>query len=50
MVSFQKDPDYERAETRRGEMVGFATKLVGDFQDLEARLRGELDGLAIEAK
>ena len=50
LVSFQKDTDYERAETLRQQMVGFATTLGGDFQDLESRLRGELDGLTPQAE
>ena len=50
LVSFQKDPDYERAETRRQELVAFSTSLGRDFQDLEARLRGELEGLTVEAE
>ena len=50
LVSFQKDPDYERAETRRQELVAFSTSLGRDFQDLETRLRGELDGLTAQAE
>ena len=47
LVSFQKDPGYERAETQRQELVDFATSLVGDFQGLEARLTGQLEGLTV---
>ena len=47
LVSFQRDPDYERAEATRQQVVDFATGLIGDFQDLEERLRGELAGLTM---
>ena len=45
LISFPRDPDYERAETRRQQVTDFATSLVGDFQDLEERLTGQLENL-----
>ena len=45
MISYQKDPDYQRAESRRRELVGVGATLIGDFQDFEGRLTGMLGEL-----
>ena len=46
--SYMADPDYERAEARRIEMVGLASKLTLDFQAFEAKMKGELDKVVAE--
>ena len=45
MVSYQRDPDYHRAESRRRELADVGAKLVGDFQDFEAGLTSTLTDL-----
>ena len=42
MISYQKDPDYLRAESRRRELAEVGSTLIGDFQDFEGRLTGLL--------
>lgn len=41
MSSYLADPDYQRAESRRVEMLGLANTLTLDFQAFENRLKGE---------
>ena len=48
ITSYMADPDYERAEARRGEMLALANTLVLDFQAFETRLKGELDKVLAE--
>ncbi|MCH8061302.1 MAG: hypothetical protein IH861_02235 [Chloroflexi bacterium] len=48
ITSYMTDPDYERAEARRGEMLALANTLVLDFQAFETRLKGELDKVLAE--
>ena len=48
MISYQKDPDYQRAESRRRELAGVGATLIGDFQAFEGRLTGMLGELTIE--
>jgi len=48
MISYQKDPDYQRAESRRREIAEAGAALVGEFQDFEGRLTGMLGELTIE--
>lgn len=45
IISFQQDPNFQRAESRRQEMVDFATSHLPIFQNLEERLQGDLDEL-----
>ena len=46
--SYMADPDYERAESRRVEMLALAESLTVDFQAFETRLKGELDKVVAE--
>lgn len=46
MMSFQKDPDYKRAESQRKAMVSYSESLVTQFQDFSAKMKGKLDELA----
>ncbi len=41
--SYLEDPDYERADARRAEMLGLANRLTVDFQAFETKLKGEMD-------
>ena len=45
IMSHQANPDYERAEASRVEMVGFAEGLVPEFKDLSEELTDKLDTL-----
>ena len=45
MVAFQKDPDYQRAESRRQEMVAAGTAAATMFQDFGNQLQTEFDTL-----
>ena len=49
LVSFQGDPDYQRAETQRQALVHYADLLIPQFQGLANDLQGELDELTAEA-
>ena len=46
--SYLEDPDYERAESRRLEMVGLASTLTMDFQAFEAKMKGKLNKVVAE--
>ena len=46
--SYLEDPDYERADARRVEMLSLATTLTVDFQAFETKLKGEMDNLMTE--
>ena len=46
--SYLEDPDYERAEARRVEMVGLASTLTLDLQAFEAKMKGKLDKVVAE--
>ena len=48
MISYQRDPDYQRAESRRRELAEVGATLVGEFQEFEGRLTGMLGELTIE--
>ena len=48
MISYQKDPDYRRAESRRQELAEVGESLADDFQEFEGRLRGILDELTFQ--
>ena len=48
LITFQTDPDFARAESRSEDMTSFGTSLVGEFQDFEGRLQGELGILTAE--
>ena len=48
MISYQRDPDYQRAESRRRELAEVGATLVGDFQVFEGELTGMLGDLTIE--
>ena len=50
LVSYQKDPDYRRAEARSQDMVAYARSLLPRFQDLEDRLQGKLEDLTAQAE
>ena len=43
ILSHQTNPDYERAEAKRVEMLGFAKSLVPKFKDLSQELGQKLD-------
>lgn len=49
MLSFQKDPDYKRAESQRNAMVAYSESLITQFQDFSAKMKGKLDQLAPQA-
>ena len=46
--SYLADPDYERADSRRVEMLALANKLTVDFQAFETKLKGEMDKVVAE--
>ena len=46
--SYLVDPDYERAESRRVEMLGLASTLTLDFKAFEEKMKGELDKVVVE--
>ena len=48
IISFQKAPDYQRAEARRQELAALAASHVGKFQDLADTLQAKLGQLAIQ--
>ena len=48
MISHQRDPDYQRAESRRRELAEVGATLIGDFQEFEGRLTGMLGELTID--
>ncbi len=45
IASFQQDPDYERAELRRQQMVAYGQSLMPRLQGLEQQLQGEAQRL-----
>jgi Tol biopolymer transport system component len=45
LISYQTDPDYERAEAKYEAMKAYAEYLVPKFQDLSDRLQGDFDKL-----
>lgn len=45
IASFQRDPDYERAELRRQQMVAYGQGLMPRLQGLQQRLQGEAQRL-----
>ena len=45
LISFQRDPDYERAEAGRQEFVDVGTSLTGMFKDFEKSLQGKFEEL-----
>ena len=47
IISFQKAPDYQRAESRRQELAALAASHVGKFQDLADTLQAKLGQLAV---
>ena len=49
LVSFQRDPDYERAERRRQDMVGYGISVMERYGALGDRLHGELDRLTAQS-
>ena len=46
--SYLADPDYERADSRRIEMLALANTLTVDFQAFEIKLKGEMDKVVAE--
>ncbi len=46
--SYLADPDYERAEAKRVEMLGLANTLIVDLQAFETRLKVEMDKVVAE--
>ena len=46
--SYLADPDYERADSRRVEMLALANTLIVDFQAFETKLKGEMDKVVAE--
>ena len=46
--SYLADPDYERADSRRVEMLALANALTVDFQAFETKLKGEMDKVVAE--
>lgn len=49
LVSYIKDPDLNRAESRRQAMVTYANYLVPKYKNLSQELQGQLDTLVAEA-
>ncbi len=47
LMSYQKDPDYERAERDRAEMTSYAKAIIPEFQGLAEELKGKLDTLTL---
>jgi len=45
IMSHQANPDYERAEAKRVEMLGFAEALIPQFEDLSQELTKKLETL-----
>ena len=48
LMEHQTNPDYERAERARREMVNFAEALVPQFQGLADQMQEKLDDLTIQ--
>ncbi len=46
--SYLADPDYERADSRRVEMLALANALTVDFKAFETKLKGEMDKVVAE--
>ena len=49
LITFQTDPDFARAESNREDMADFGISLIGELQDFEDRLQGELGILTAES-
>ncbi|MCH7745786.1 MAG: hypothetical protein IIC84_06915 [Chloroflexi bacterium] len=49
LITFQTDPDFARAESNREDMTDFSISLIGELQDFEDRLQGELGILTAES-
>ena len=49
LITFQTDPDFARAESNRDDMADFGISLIGELQDFEDRLQGELGILTAES-
>ena len=49
LVSFQSDPDYARADTRRLEMLGLGNRLTGKYSVFTTRMEGEFSLLLVQA-
>ena len=45
IISYQTNPSYQRAESRRQEMETASAAIVGKFKELEVTLRSKLAGL-----
>ncbi len=45
IASFQQDPDYQRAELRRQQLVAYGQSRMPRLQGLEQRLQGEAERL-----
>jgi len=48
LLSFQKDPNYQRAEASRQKMNGYAGSLLPQFQAFTDEMRSQLDQLTAE--
>ncbi len=46
--SYLEDPDYQRADSRRIEMLALSNPLTVDFQAFETKLKGKMDNLMAE--
>lgn len=49
LVSYIKDPDLNRAESRRQAMVAYANYLVPKYKNLSQELQGQLDTMVAQA-
>ena len=48
MIAYQNDPDYNRAEARRQDMMDLGSSLTGRFQQFEQRMEAQLEELNTE--